>query len=44
MIYPVVVVSVAVGILTFIMIKIVPAFRKIFEDFEPRAAADDRSC
>ncbi|TWT88985.1 putative type II secretion system protein F [Pseudobythopirellula maris] len=34
MIYPVVVVSVAVGILTFIMIAIVPAFRKIFEDFE----------
>ena len=34
MIYPVVVVSVAVGILTFIMIKIVPAFQKIFEDFD----------
>jgi type IV pilus assembly protein PilC len=34
MIYPVVVVSVAVGILTFIMIKIVPAFIKIFNDFE----------
>ena len=34
MIYPIVVVSVAVAILTFIMIKIVPAFIKIFNDFE----------
>ena len=34
MIYPIVVISVAVGILTFIMIKIVPAFITIFEDFE----------
>jgi type IV pilus assembly protein PilC len=34
MIYPIVVISVAVGILTFIMIKIVPAFVTIFEDFE----------
>jgi type IV pilus assembly protein PilC len=34
MIYPIVVISVAVGILTFIMIKIVPAFIKIFDDFE----------
>jgi type IV pilus assembly protein PilC len=34
MIYPVVVVVVAVGILTFIMIKIVPSFQAIFEDFE----------
>jgi len=34
MIYPVVVVSVAVGILTFIMIKIVPEFRKIFDEFD----------
>ncbi len=33
MIYPVVVVTVAVGILTFIMIKIVPEFEKIFDDF-----------
>ena len=33
MIYPVVVVTVAVGILTFIMIFIVPAFREIFTDF-----------
>ena len=34
MIYPVVVVMVAVGILTFIMWQIVPAFQKIFDDFE----------
>jgi len=34
MIYPVMVISVAVGILTFIMIKIVPAFEKIFKDFD----------
>jgi type IV pilus assembly protein PilC len=34
LIYPVMVVFVAVSILTFIMIKIVPAFVKIFEDFE----------
>ncbi|HMP05783.1 MAG TPA: type II secretion system F family protein [Lacipirellulaceae bacterium] len=34
MIYPVVVVLVAVGILTFIMIKIVPSFEAIFEDFD----------
>ncbi len=34
MIYPVVVVSVAVGILTFIMIKIVPSFVLIFDDFD----------
>jgi type IV pilus assembly protein PilC len=34
MIYPVVVVTVAVGILTFIMIKIVPEFESIFIDFE----------
>lgn len=33
MIYPCVVISVAVLILTFIMIKIVPAFEKIFTDF-----------
>ena len=33
LIYPIMVVLVAVGILTFIMIKIVPAFIKIFEDF-----------
>jgi type IV pilus assembly protein PilC len=33
MIYPVVVVMVAVGILTFIMLKIVPVFQKMFEEF-----------
>ena len=44
MVYPVVVISVAVGILTFIMIKIVPAFEKIFDDFGAELPADDRSC
>jgi type IV pilus assembly protein PilC len=34
MIYPIVVVTVAVAILTFIMIKIVPEFRKIFDEFD----------
>ena len=34
MVYPIVVVLVAVGILTFIMIKIVPTFIKIFDDFD----------
>lgn len=34
MIYPIVVMSVAVGILTFIMIKIVPEFEKIFVEFD----------
>ncbi|QDU90179.1 Type II secretion system protein F [Pirellulimonas nuda] len=34
MVYPVVVVSVAVGILTFIMLKIVPEFKKIFDEFD----------
>jgi type IV pilus assembly protein PilC len=34
MVYPIVVILVAVGILTFIMIKIVPAFIKIFDDFD----------
>ena len=34
LVYPVVIVLFAVGILTFIMIRIVPAFQKIFEDFE----------
>ena len=33
MVYPVVVILVAVGILTFIMILIIPKFEKIFEDF-----------
>ncbi|HND51345.1 MAG TPA: type II secretion system F family protein [Pirellulaceae bacterium] len=34
MIYPIVVVLVAIGILTFIMIKIVPVFKKMFDEFE----------
>jgi type IV pilus assembly protein PilC len=34
LVYPITVVSFAVGILTFIMLKIVPAFEKIFKDFE----------
>ncbi len=34
MIYPICVVVFAVSILTFIMIKIVPAFQKIFDDFD----------
>jgi hypothetical protein len=34
MIYPIVVVTVAVCILTFIMLKIVPEFEKIFEEFD----------
>ena len=42
MIYPVVVVTVAVGILTFIMIKIVPEFREDLRRVRSRAAADDR--
>jgi len=33
LIYPIVVVLVAVGILAFIMVKIVPQFKKIFADF-----------
>jgi type IV pilus assembly protein PilC len=33
MIYPIVVIMVAVGILTFIMLKIVPVFQKMFEEF-----------
>ena len=34
MVYPIVVILVAVGIVTFIMYKIVPAFQKIFKDFD----------
>ncbi len=34
MIYPCVVISVAITILTFIMMKIVPVFTKMFEEFE----------
>jgi len=33
MVYPIVVILVAVGILTFIMLTIVPQFKKIFDDF-----------
>ena len=33
MVYPVVVILVAVGILTFIMMFIIPKFKKIFDDF-----------
>lgn len=33
MIYPAVVISVAIGILTFIMLKIVPVFTKMFDEF-----------
>ena len=39
MVYPIVVVGVAVGILTFIMIKIVPTFEQIFADFETEMPA-----
>lgn len=39
LVYPVTVVTFAVGILTFIMIKIVPAFEKIFRDFEAQLPA-----
>ena len=34
MVYPIIVIIVAVSILTFIMIKIVPTFEQIFADFE----------
>ena len=34
LVYPIVVVMVAVGILAFIMVKIVPQFKKIFDDFD----------
>src|SRR5581483_11807759 len=33
MVYPVVVITVAVGILTFIMLAIIPKFEKIFREF-----------
>ncbi|HWB00260.1 MAG TPA: type II secretion system F family protein [Pirellulales bacterium] len=39
MVYPIVVVCVAVGILVFIMLKIVPAFVKIFADFDAELPA-----
>src|SRR5712671_3160351 len=34
MVYPAVVITVAVGILTFIMVFIIPKFKKIFDDFK----------
>src|SRR5438477_12232286 len=34
MVYPVAVITVAVGILTFIMVYIIPKFQKIFKDFD----------
>src|SRR5438034_5369180 len=36
MVYPAVVIMVAVGILTFIMVSIIPKFKKIFDDFQMR--------
>jgi type IV pilus assembly protein PilC len=36
MVYPCVVIMVAVGILTFIMVSIIPKFKKIFDDFNMR--------
>src|SRR5438270_9635857 len=33
MVYPVAVITVAIGILTFIMVAIIPKFKKIFDDF-----------
>jgi type IV pilus assembly protein PilC len=39
MVYPIVVVLVAVGILVFIMYKIVPSFVKIFKDFDAELPA-----
>ncbi|MBI1913635.1 MAG: type II secretion system F family protein [Planctomycetes bacterium] len=39
MVYPVVVICVAVGILTFIMIYIIPKFEKIFKDFKMKLPA-----
>jgi type IV pilus assembly protein PilC len=39
MIYPIIVILVAVGILTFIMLKIVPVFAKMFDEFELKLPA-----
>lgn len=39
LVYPIVVVSVAVGILSFIMYSIVPQFEKIFKDFDTKLPA-----
>ena len=41
LVYPIVVISVAVGILSFIMITIVPQFKTIFDDFRYNATAND---
>ena len=42
MVYPIFVVLFAVGILVFIMLKIVPQFEKIFKDFKHQAARHDQ--
>src|SRR5438045_1906788 len=39
MVYPAVVIMVAVGILTFIMVAIIPKFKKIFDDFQMKLPA-----
>jgi type IV pilus assembly protein PilC len=39
LVYPIVVVLVAVGILAFIMVQIVPQFKKIFDDFDSELPA-----
>ncbi len=39
MIYPAVVISIAAAIVTFIMVQVVPQFRKIFEDFQTNLPA-----
>jgi type IV pilus assembly protein PilC len=39
MVYPCVVILVAVGILTFIMVAIIPKFKKIFDDFQMKLPA-----
>src|SRR5437764_10663844 len=39
MVYPMVVIATAVGILTFIMVSIIPKFKKIFDDFGFRLPA-----
>jgi type IV pilus assembly protein PilC len=39
MIYPCVVISIAAGIVTFIMVQVVPKFRDIFRDFETKMPA-----
>ena len=41
LVYPIFVVLFAVGILVFIMIKIVPAFQKIFDEFGTDLPAND---